>query len=120
MNDSFQRAFCEHFQCAPEAYAQRVFWACLYAHARPAAALLLRSRPAFFREDLAFIGDLAGARSRAEVINELNRFYGRNLRDKNWVRRTFAIRISAKRVLRLYRKLSRSQRHLTQSQNGKH
>jgi hypothetical protein len=110
MRRSFQSAFCDHFGCAPEEYVHGLFWRCLYRHARPVAALLLRSRPAFFEEDFAFARDLAAAGTRREVINELNRFFGRNQRDKNWMRKTFAIRISGKRVLRLYRELSRSER----------
>jgi hypothetical protein len=110
MKASFQTAFCEHFQCSPGEYADRVFWSCLNAHARPIARFLLRSHSAFFREDMAFIREVGTAVTRGEVICELNRFYGRNLRDKNWLRRTFGIRISGKRVLRLYRMLSRCER----------
>lgn len=62
-------------------------------------------RPGFFREDEGFICDLATARSREEVLTELNRFYGRNVRDRNWLRKLFSLRVSGKRVQRLSRKL---------------
>jgi len=113
MKQPFQECFCEHFRCPPQEYADRVFRQCLYWHARPAAWWLARSSSSFFAEDMALIRDLAAVTTRGEAIAELNRFYGRNLRDKNWLRRAFALRISAKRVLRLYRMISRARRHQT-------
>jgi hypothetical protein len=67
--------------------------------------LLRKLNSDFFREDLGLIGDLATARSHAEVLTELNRFYGRNVRDRNRLRKSFSLRVSGKRVLRLSRKL---------------
>ena len=55
--------------------------------------------------DLGLIADLATACSHAEVRMELDRFRGRNLRDKNWLRRKLSLRISGKRVLRLSKQL---------------
>jgi hypothetical protein len=40
----------------------------------------------------------------------MNRFYGRNVRDRNWLRKTCYIRVSAKRVLRFYRALVKAER----------
>lgn len=37
----------------------------------------------------------------ATFRNERNFFYGRNLRDRNWLRRCFCLRVSAKRFLKL-------------------
>ncbi len=68
--------------------------------------------PLFFREDTDFIRDVGTATSRGEVICELNRFYGRNMRDRNWLRRVFFLRLSGKRVLRIYRELARADRDL--------
>jgi hypothetical protein len=65
----------------------------------------LKLKPNFFREDFGFIADVATASSHSEVRMELDRFRGRNLRDRNWLRRSFALRMSGKRVLRLSRKL---------------
>ena len=89
----------------PNGPERQLFTRCLHRHARPFAPLLALLRPEFFREDEGFICDLATARSREEVLTELNRFYGRNVRDRNWLRKLFSLRVSGKRVQRLSRQL---------------
>lgn len=101
----FQSLVCEYFACAPEAYEGQLFRRSLHWHVAPIAAALAKWNPAFFSEDTGLIADLASATSHAEVLSELNRFYGRNVRDRNWLRKTFSLRISGKRVLRLSRRL---------------
>ncbi len=107
MSKSFETLFCEHYKCPVDEFEDRIFWTCLYRHAVPVAKLVWRVQPAFFMEDRSFLRDLGPATSRGEVLCELNRFYGRNVRDRNWLRKRLAIRISGKRVLRLYRMLFR-------------
>jgi len=68
-------------------------------------AWLIRDKAKFFREDLEMLRDIASARNTPEVISELNRFYGRNRRDKSILRTSFFIRVSGKRVLKIYRAL---------------
>jgi hypothetical protein len=106
-SNNFKRLFCERFQCTPQQFEKRLFSRCLHRHALPLAGILDRINPEFFREDFGFICDLSSAASHAEVLTELNRFYGRNVRDRNWLRKLLSIRISGKRVLRLSRKLFR-------------
>jgi hypothetical protein len=103
----FRTLFCEKFQCPPFEFERQLFQRCLHRHVLPFAAYLQRIHPQFFREDLGLIGDLATAASHAEVLTELNRFYGRNVRDRNWLRKRLSLRISGKRVLKLSRKLFR-------------
>jgi hypothetical protein len=99
--------FCEKFQCSPDSFESQLFSRSLHRHAVMLAGPLSRMIPEFFREDMGLINDLATAVSHGEVLTELNRFYGRNVRDRNWLRKTFSLRISGKRVLRLSRKLFR-------------
>jgi hypothetical protein len=40
-----------------------------------------------------------------EFRAELNRFYGRNLRDKSWVRTPFLLRVSAKKILKIKKRI---------------
>jgi hypothetical protein len=110
MKQSFRSLFCEAYGCAPDEFEQRLFQRCLYRPIVPVAWIILRVSPAFFREDLVFLREVGAATSRSEVVGELNRFYGRNIRDRNWLRKQLAIRVSAKRVLRVYRSLLRAQR----------
>lgn len=99
----FKSLVCEHLACSSEQYEQQLFRHCLHWHVVPLARVLARWNPAFFYEDSGLIADLASANSHEEVLTELNRFYGRNVRDRNWLRKTFSLRISGKRVLRLSR-----------------
>ena len=105
----FKTLYCERFACSIQQFERQFLSRSLHRHARPFARLISRLSPAFFHEDCGFIRDLASASSHGEVVMELNRFYGRNVRDDNWFRKTFSLRISGKRVLRLSRKLFRSQ-----------
>jgi hypothetical protein len=102
---TFKKMFCQRFKCSPEDYESRLFWGTLHRHAFPVAGLLSRMDPEFFREDEDLIRELAAAASHKEVIAELNRFFGRNVRDRNWLRKWFSLRISGKRVLKLSRKV---------------
>lgn len=105
MEADFRQLFCEATGCEPAEFENRMFSMCLFRHATP-FSWLIRSRNEFFREDLEMLRDIASARNTPEVISELNRFYGRNRRDKSILRTRFFIRISGKRVLRMYRELA--------------
>jgi hypothetical protein len=109
-NLSFKELFCRENACRPEEFETRLFWRSLHRHAIPLAMVLLRVSPSFFREDFDLLRDVGTSRSRGEVVNELNRFYGRNMRDRNWFRKHLVIRVSGKRVLRAARPLFRAQR----------
>jgi hypothetical protein len=107
MEADFRQLFSERFGCDGGDFEARVFKQCLFRHALPFVALLWRSDPEIFREDLDLVRELATARNTAEVVSELNRFYGRNARTRGFLRTTLYLRISGKRVLRLYRNLVR-------------
>jgi hypothetical protein len=104
MDADFRQLFCNATGCRPAEFEKRMFRKCLFRHAAP-LAWFIRDKAAFFREDLEMLRDIASARTTQEVISELNRFYGRNRRDKSILRTQFFIRISGKRVLRTYRQL---------------
>lgn len=104
----FKEAFCERYRCSPEMYERRVFWRSLYRHAVPLAALIYWLKPEFFKEDFDLIRELDRMNNPEIFRSELNFFYGRNMRDRNWIRRTFYIRLSAKRILKLKNELFRS------------
>jgi hypothetical protein len=105
---NFKALFCRQFHCSQEEYEQQLFRRTLNRHAFPFASVLAKVDPDFFREDRDLIRDMATAASHREVVAELNRFFGRNLRDRNWLRKWFSLRISGKRVLRLSRKVFRA------------
>jgi len=98
---SFKSLWCEKRGCPASEFEQQLFWHCLHRHALLLAPLIAHLSPSFFTEDFAFFREVGDTRSRGELINEANRFYGRNLRDRNWLRKTLGIRVSAKRFLHL-------------------
>jgi hypothetical protein len=104
--ETFEVLFCRMKGCPSSEFQRRVFRKTLARHAVPFAGILRRCDPDFFREDMEFIRDVGAAVSRDEVVGELNRFFGRNLRDRNWVRRVFGLRVSGMRLLQIWDRAS--------------
>jgi hypothetical protein len=109
---TFKEAFCERFNCPPEQYERRLFWRCLYRHALPLAALIHWLDTEFyrdvFREDFDFIREIGTVKDEDVFQVELDRFYGRNVRDKGWIRGTLLVRVSGKRLLKSKRHVFRA------------
>ncbi len=78
-----------------------VFFKALPFWAIPIAKWLLLRDPSIFREDFEAIREIAGVKTAGIFKSEMNRFHGRNIRDKGWIRGTLGIRLSAKRLIRL-------------------
>jgi len=102
---SFRAAFCAWFACPLEEYERRAFRYGLFRHAVPLAWLIYRMRPRFFAEDMDFIREIGGTTDAKMFINELNYFYGRNVREKSWLRKYGHIRVSSDRLLKFRRKM---------------
>jgi hypothetical protein len=107
MEVEFRQLFSEKWGVDAKEFECRLFRKCLFRHALPFAALIERVDPDFFKEDYEMLRDVASARTTEEVICELNRFFGRNARDRSFWRPNFYLRISGKRVLQIYRSLTR-------------
>jgi hypothetical protein len=101
----FREAFCEHYGCALEAYADEVFRRGLHRHAVPVAWLIRALKPSYFDEDFEFIEEVGEVTNSELFKNEINYFHGRNLRHRSWIRRLFRIRLSGQRVVRIRRRL---------------
>jgi hypothetical protein len=110
MEVEFRQLFSEKWGADAAEFERRLFRKCLFRHALPFASLIEKLDPDFFREDYEMLRDVASARTTEEVICELNRFFGRNARDRSFWRPTFYLRISGKRVLNVYRSLTRQKR----------
>ena len=107
MEVEFRQLFSEKWGVDAKEFERRLFRKCLFRHALPIAGLIERVDPDFFKEDYEMLRDVASARTTEEVICELNRFFGRNARDRSFWRPNFYLRISGKRVLQIYRSLTR-------------
>lgn len=97
----FRDLYCRTLEVAPERYERKVFWRILHRHALPFAYLILRRNPQFFEEDFYLIREVGNVRDPQLFTQELNYFHGRNHREKGWLRGTWGIRVSAKRLIRL-------------------
>lgn len=97
---SFRELCCERLGCDLDSFEDEVFWRSLHLHSIPLAYFIYRKNPMFFREDFEFLHEIGGVQDPDTFKSELNRFHGRNVRDKSWFRRTFSIRISGKRLIR--------------------
>src|SRR5687767_5707635 len=106
---TFRERFCEQFKCEDSNFEERVFWRCLNRpHAWIFAKFLFPKNRAIFKEDLDFIHELGGIRDPLTFKNEVNRYHGRNVREKGWIRGAFGIRVSGKRVMKLKNRLFRN------------
>jgi hypothetical protein len=103
---TFRERFCEQFGCDLSRFEEGVFWKCLNRpHAWFFARFLFPKHPAIFKEDIDFIYELGGVRDPLVFKNEVNRYHGRNVRERGWIRGTFGIRVSGKRVMKLKNRL---------------
>lgn len=105
---TFRERFCQVYKCDPGAFEEAVFWKTLHLHAWPVARWFFGRNRQIFNEDLEFIHELGGVRDPLIFKSEVNRFHGRNVREKGWLRGTFHIRVSARRVIKLKNHLFRN------------
>jgi hypothetical protein len=103
-SSTFREAYCEKFGCDGN-YTERVFSQSLFWHARCLAPAIRIMSPNFFQEDLAAIEDLGSTQDAAIFIAELGYLHGRHQRDRSWLRKTLLLRVSGKRLLRLWIKV---------------
>ena len=104
---TFRERFCEAYKCAPDEFEEKVFWRCLHRHAWIFAKFLYRSDPKIFKEDIEFIHEIGSVTNPYMFKSELNRYHGRNVRERGWLRGTFVIRVSARRVITLKNRIFR-------------
>jgi len=104
---TFRERFCQRYKCAPENFEKAVFFRTVHLYAWPFAKFLFPRDPLIFREDIEFIHEIGGVRDPLIFKSEVNRYHGRNVRERGWLRGTFHIRVSAKRVINLKNRLFR-------------
>src|ERR1041384_8055872 len=105
---TFREAYCEKFGCEGN-YTERVFAQSLFWHARCLAPVIRAVSPRFFQEDLDAIDDLGATNDAAIFIAELGYLHGRHQRDRSLLRKAFLLRVSGKRLLRLWIKVFQSE-----------
>ena len=96
----FREAVRRKFGCAPEAYAETVFWHCLYPHARLPAKLVRSVKPSYFRQDFELLELIADS----TTFPELRGMLGHHRQDcppKPLLGQRLRIRLSTRRVMKL-------------------
>jgi hypothetical protein len=76
---------------------------CLYRRARPMAGLIYVFNPKFFSRDFDLIEQLGVTQSQSEFQQEIDNYSYQIKVSGNLLQRTFQIRISGKRLMRLSR-----------------
>jgi len=99
---SFTELYCEQENLRPAAVPERLFRLTLYPHARLFAGLLRRLRRRHFLADYEFIEDVGYLKSLQDFSLTLGS-YVEHPDNRGFLRRTFRIRISARRMLHIVR-----------------
>jgi hypothetical protein len=76
---------------------------CLYRRTLLVAAIILLLNPKVFRRDFYLIEQLAASRTRQEFQQEIDDYSYQTKANGNLLQRTFQVRISGKRLMRLSR-----------------
>ena len=105
---NFKTAFCEHFGCAAESFLPELFSRSLDPGWRPIASGLRRTWPGFFASDLRYLERIGEARSWSEVVFLANSIRSEESLNHGLVRKTFHLRISGARLLKLREEISQA------------
>ncbi len=96
----FSDAVCEHFRCAPGAYAETVFWHCLYPHAVLPARLIRWFIPDYFDSDFELIRLVANSTESVQLRAEV-RLHQMEPPPGILLRRLLRLRLSGQRLINL-------------------
>ena len=100
---NFRELFCQQHQCTSEAFLRKVFWASLYPHAVPVAAVIMVFNREFFSADRALILGVAEAQTMKRVREEVRDYFWDST-NRGWLRRSANIRVSGQRLKNLARR----------------
>lgn len=98
---NFRQAYCEKFGCLPADYANKVFWRCLYPHARLLAPLLLWLNKGYFELSFQTIHELGETANYNDFKAELDGFTLANRNARSLLRKRLRVRVSGRRLMAL-------------------
>ncbi|ACB76577.1 hypothetical protein [Opitutus terrae] len=97
---TFRESFCAQQRCPTDQFERRVFWRCLYPHARLVAWLILWMDYDYFSADRQLISGAGDAPSMRRVRDEVRDFFWSS-DNRGWWRRTAKVRVSGQRLRNL-------------------
>jgi hypothetical protein len=104
---SFRNMFCARFRCQEKDFVNKVLWRCLYPHAAPFILLFCDRHSPLVKQTVETIEEAGFATSAEDVLTSIEnyhytlRFFG------SFWNRTFKIRLSGRRLLKLYSTVTR-------------
>lgn len=101
---SFAESFCQRYRVAPERYAGAMFWRCLHRRALVFVPLLRQAVPDYFAADYDLIRSVGRLKKPGELPGEIADFRS-HPSNRDFLRRTLKLRVSARRVARLVNKV---------------
>lgn len=97
----FRAQAMAQWKCDEPAYLRRVFWRALPRESLPVAACVWLVRHEFFHRDFALIRELGQTRDATEFYILIEQFRDETIRSGGWLRNTFRLRVSGRRLRRL-------------------
>lgn len=94
---TLREIYCEKHQCTARQFQRRVFWLCLYPHARVFAPFFLLLHYDFFSPDRALISCAADAVTMARIRDDVRDYFW-DSENRSWVREKLRIRVSGQRL----------------------
>lgn len=101
--EDFRSACCRRYGWRTEGFATAALARSFPPLARPVGALLLAFWPGLFAREIAVLERVGRAGDEAEVRGELDGYAFENHRDRPWRVRWLGLRISRRRLVRLFR-----------------
>ena len=100
--ETFSEAYCRQFPCRPEHFDEKVFQASLRWPIRLVAPVIRYFSPNFFQEDFETIRELGSVTDRGIFVMDVSFLHGRHQRDKRWLRKSMGVRVSGRKLMRLW------------------
>jgi hypothetical protein len=100
--ETFSEAYCRQLPCRPEHFVEKVFLASLRSPFRLVAPVIRYFSPDFFEEDFEAIRELGAVTDRGIFVMDVSFLHGRHQRDKRWLRKSVGVRVSGRKLMRLW------------------
>jgi len=97
---TFRELYCERQKCTKDQFTKRVFWQCLYPHARLIAPFIMPFSYDFFAADRSLINSVADAITMKRVREDVRDYFW-DSENRGWLRQSLNIRVSGQRVKNL-------------------
>ena len=117
-NRELRSLFCEQFNCAPADFERRMFWKCLYLHAKVVAPVFSLLLPGLFERDHHFIRNFGNAKDWKDIKSELIALHYEDRFQPRFLRKALRLRICRRKAQQMAARLFRAGNSLQRHTNG--